>query len=423
MTAARQRERGLLLLAGLVLLNGLVAVDLAAKGYLNYKTLAVGGLAVLVAFGVHFWLVRRQHGSDPLFLPCGFLLAAVGLTMIYRLTPQLFILQSAWLIIGLVAFAATAIIGGQYLDMLAPYKYFLASVGITLLLSAILFGIEVGGNKNWVVLGPVRFQPSEFAKLFIVLFLAAYFDERREVLAYATKHYGPLELPQPRFLAPLLLFWGLTMLMLVVQRDLGSALLYFVTTLLMTFLPSGLWSLLAVGGGLFMVGAVGAYCFYPHVQTRIDIWLDPWGDPNGKAYQLVQSLFALGSGHVLGTGLTYGFPDFIPEVHTDFIFAAIGEEMGLMGSAAVLFIYLIIIYRGFRTALTAATTFQALTAAGLSIFLALQVILIVGGVTNLLPLTGITLPLISYGGSSMVSNFILLGILAAISEARQINAH
>lgn len=421
MTAARGHERILLVLTGLILITGLAVIDFATKGSLQNKVLAIWAIVVSLSFVVHLLLQHSQHGGDQLIFPCAMMLAAVGLIMIYRLKPDLFLLQAVWLIVGLIVFVIAAF-GGRQIDQLAQYKYLLGIIGIALLLSAIIFGVDIGGNKNWVVLGPVRFQPSEFAKLFIILFLAAYFNERREVLAFATKHYGPLVLPHPRFLAPLFLVWGLTMLMLVFQRDLGSALLYFATTLIMAYLPSGRLSFLGVGGGLFLLGSIGAYYLYPHVQTRVDIWLDPWGDPNGRSYQVIQSLFALGTGSVLGTGLTYGFPQIIPEVHTDFVFAAIGEELGLVGTAGVLFAYMIIIYRGFRAALKAATTFRVLAAAGLSIFLALQVVLIIGGVTNFLPLTGITLPLISYGGSSMVSNFILLGILLAISEVRRTNA-
>jgi cell division protein FtsW (lipid II flippase) len=421
MTSARGHERILLFLASVILIIGLVVIDLARTGFLQYKVLGVWACIISLSFVVHLVLWQGRHGGDQLIFPCAMLLAAVGLIMIYRLKPDLFLMQAIWLVIGLIVFLLAAF-GSRKIDQLAQYKYLLGIIGIVLLLSAIIFGVDIGGNKNWIIVGPVRFQPSEFAKLFIILFLAAYLNERREVLAFATKQYGPLVLPHPRFIAPLFLVWGLAMLMLVFQRDLGSALLYFATTLIMAYLPSGRFSYLVVGAGLFLLGSVGAYYLYPHVQTRIDIWLNPWSDPNGRSYQVIQSLFALGTGNVLGTGLTYGFPNIIPEVHTDFVFAAIGEELGLVGTVAVLLVYMIIIYRGFRAALTAVTPFRVLVAAGLSIFLALQVILIVGGVTNFLPLTGITLPLISYGGSSMVSNFILLGILLSISEVRRTNA-
>ncbi|MCE5284946.1 MAG: FtsW/RodA/SpoVE family cell cycle protein, partial [Pelosinus sp.] len=263
-----------------------------------------------------------------------------------------------------------------------------------------------------------RFQPSECAKLFIVLFLAAYLNERRELLSFATKQYGPLTLPHPRFIAPLLTVWGLTMVMFVLQRDMGSALLYFGVIIIMTYMVSGKKSYIFLGTLLFLIGSFICYKLYGHIQVRVDIWLNPWNDPNGKAYQIVQSLFALGSGGVLGSGLTYGFPTMIPEVHTDFIFAAIGEELGLMGTGAVLMAYMLLIYRFFRISLLAEFSFSMLVAGGLAAVMALQVFLIIAGVTKFFPLTGITLPFVSYGGSSVVSNFILLGMLFAISEAR-----
>lgn len=413
-------ERGLLLLAGVILLAGVLAVGLAG-GKIDAPALAVAASLGLGWLLVQMVFRRVGHGGDGLLFPLAAVLTAIGLIMILRLKPGLYIVQALWAAIGLAAFAASAFIFRQA-ERWAEYKYFWGVAGIALLLATALFGVDVGGNKNWLVLGPVRFQPSEFAKLFIVLFLASYLSERREVLAYATRSYGPLQLPQPRLLAPLLAVWGLAMLMLVMQRDLGAALLYFGTASVMIYLATGRAGYFAWGAGLFLAGAGLAYALYPHVRTRFDIWLNPWADPSGRSYQIVQSLFALGSGGALGSGLGYGFPQLIPEVHTDFIFAAIGEEMGLAGTAAVLLLYIFIVYRAFRVALLAATPFRALLAAGLGTLLGLQVFVIVGGVTKFLPLTGVTLPLVSYGGSSVVATCILLGMLFAMSEARPSHA-
>ena len=415
MKQIRVTELGLLLLAGLVLINGYFAVTLANNQF-SYQGLgAISGLILLwtaTAAGMRV----SSASADPLLLPLAVFLASIGLTMILRLRPDLFFPQALWLTAGLIAFAFTGHIFRQA-QAIAKYKYICGLAGIALLLLTITLGVDIGGNKNWVILGPVRFQPSEFAKLLIILFLAAYLSERQQLLTFATRHYGPFTLPHPRFIAPLLALWGLTMAMLIVQRDLGSALLYFGTTVIMAYMASGRLSYVVLALGLFFVGSVMCYLVFPHVQVRIDIWLNPWADPNGRAYQIVQSLFAFGSGGILGSGLTYGYPNIIPEVHTDFIFAAIGEELGLAGSAAVIIAYILIVYRAFRTALTAATSFTMLLAGGLAVLTALQTFLIIGGVTKFLPLTGITLPLISYGGSSMVSSFILLGMLFAISEA------
>lgn len=415
MKQTRLTELGLLVLAGLILINGYLAVTLTNNQFSLQGLAAISGLILL--WTVTATVIRGSSaGADPLLLPLAVFLASIGLTMILRLRPDLFFPQALWLAAGLLAFAITGRIFRQA-EAIAKYKYVCGLTGIALLLLTITLGIDIGGNKNWVILGPMRFQPSEFAKLLIILFLAAYLSERQQLLTYATRHYGPFTLPHPRFIAPLLALWGLTMTMLIVQRDLGSALLYFGTTVIMAYMASGRLSYVVLALGLFFAGSVICYLVFPHVQVRIDIWLNPWTDPSGRAYQIVQSLFAFGSGGILGSGLTYGYPDIIPEVHTDFIFAAIGEELGLAGSAAVIIAYILIVYRAFRTALTAATAFTMLLAGGLAVLTALQTFLIIGGVTKFLPLTGITLPLISYGGSSMVSSFILLGMLFAISEA------
>lgn len=417
---SEKQEYALSLLAGAMLLAGVLAVSLAGGTVDSRALTAAAGLAL--AWPVAQFVLRRAgYDGDGLLLPMAAVLTSLGLIMVFRLKPNLYMVQALWAAIGLGAFLAAAFLFRRA-ERWSEYKYFWGLAGIALLLATALFGVDIGGNKNWLILGPVHFQPSEFAKLFIVLFLAAYLSERREVLTYATRRFGPLALPQPRILAPLLAIWGLAMLMLVAQRDLGAALLYFGTATIMIYLASGRASYLGWGAGMFLVGAALAYAIYPHVRVRIDIWLDPWSDPSGRAYQIVQSLFALGSGGALGSGLGYGFPGLVPEVHTDFIFAAIGEEMGLAGAGAVMLLYILLVYRAFRAALLAPTPFRALLAGGLAVLLALQVLVIVGGVTKFLPLTGVTLPLVSYGGSSVVATFILLGMVLAMSERRTTNA-
>ncbi len=415
-----KRECYLLLLAGAVLLAGVLAVSLVG-GAPDYRALVTAAGLALAWPVAHFALRRAGHLGDGLLLPLAAVLTALGLIMVFRLKPGLFMVQALWAALGLAAFLGSAFFFRQA-ERWSEYKYFWGLAGIALLLATALFGVDIGGNKNWLFIGPVHFQPSEFAKLFIVLFLAAYLNERREVLTFATRRYGPLILPQPRILAPLLAVWGLAMLMLVGQRDLGAALLYFGTATVMIYLASGRAGYLLWGAGMFLVGSVLAYTLYPHVRARIDIWLDPWADPSGRAYQVVQSLFALGSGGALGSGLGYGFPGLVPEVHTDFIFAAIGEELGLAGAGAVMMLYILLVYRAFRAALLAPSPFRALLAGGLAMLLGLQVLVIVGGVTKFLPLTGVTLPLVSYGGSSVVATFILLGMVLAMSEKRPTDA-
>ncbi len=420
MINTRQLERNLLVVAGIIMLNGILAINLA-NGVLNYQTL--GAVAFIFAgfMAANIVLCKVGHTGDPLFLPLASLLVGIGLIIILRLKPELFMLQVMWVGVGLSAFLISAILAKR-LEQIAYFKYICGFIGVGLLLSAILFGVDIGGNKNWIIMGPVRFQPSEFAKIFIVLFLAAYLSERRELLTLATKHYGPFVLPHPRFIAPLVAVWGLGMLMFVLQRDMGAALLYFGLAIIMTYMVSGRSSYVIIGVISFLIGSVICYNLYSHIQLRVDIWLNPWSDPSGGAYQIVQSLFALGSGGIMGSGLTYGFPTMIPEVHTDFIFAAIGEEMGLIGAGAVILLYILMIYRAFRTSLLSLMPFSMMVAAGLAVSMALQTFLIIAGVIKFFPLTGITLPFISYGGSSIVSNFILLGMLFSISEVRGCDA-
>ena len=415
MRGTRLTEFGLLLLAGLILINGYLVVTLANHRF-SYQGLSII-VGLIILWTITALALRRYYfRADPVLLPLAVFLASIGLTLILRLRPELFIPQAMWLAVGLIAFIITVGIFRQPEDI-SKYKYLCGITGIVLLVSTIVFGVDIGGNKNWIILGPVRFQPAEFAKLLIIIFLAAYLSERRQLLTYATRHYGPLTLPHPRFIAPLMVLWALTMAMLIVQRDLGAALLYFGTTVTMAYMASGRWSYVVLALCLFFSGSAVCYLLFSHVQVRIDIWLNPWADPTGHSYQIVQSLFALGSGGVLGSGLTFGYPGMIPEVHTDFIFAAIGEELGLAGAAGVIIAYILIVYRAFRTALASQVPFTMLLAAGLGVLTAFQVFIIIGGVTKFLPLTGITLPLISYGGSSMVASFILLGMLFAISEA------
>ena len=407
-------EGRLLGLLSILLANGLI-VGVLATGQpampagISFAVI-VAGLAV-----THGWLCFfKQHG-DPLLLPLAAFLSSIGLMLILRLKPDLILLQAGWTLAGMVLFCLSASLGRR-LEDLSRYKYICGIIGVSLLLIPALFGLDIGGNKNWVALGSIRFQPSEFAKLFLLVFLAAYLVERRELLTFSGRQYGFLRLPSLRFTGPLLLLVLLSLLLLVAEKDLGAALLYFGSAVIMVYLACGRLSYVFIALGLFLAGAFFCYLGFPHVQTRVDIWLNPWSDPNGRAFQIVQSLLAIGSGGLMGSGLGWGHPYLIPEVHTDFIFAAIAEEMGLAGATATILAYVLLIYRGFRAAINAPTEFVSLLAGGLAAFQALQTFLIIAGVTKFMPMTGITLPYVSYGGSSMTANFLLLGILFSVSQ-------
>ena len=356
--------------------------------------------------------VRRKLDCVPLAL--AYVLLAVGLAEIARLKPDLFVPQLRWACVGIVLWGLVVFFWNRLRRML-DYPYVLGLLTTLVLLLPLIFGVSIGGNKNWISFGFFSMQPSEFGKILLIFFLAAYLADHLAVLTLPARRFLFLHLPPVRFIAPLVALWGFAVLMFVIARDLGSALLFFGMAVLMTYMGTGRKSYVFLAG-LFILAAAGvSYAFFGHVRVRFDIWLHPWADPNGMSYQVVQSLFAIGSGGIWGTGFAEGHPLLIPEVHTDFIFAAIAEEFGLIGGVLVLMVYALIFWRGSRIAMGLVRVEESLLAAGCAASLLLQAFIITAGVTKLLPLTGITLPFISYGGSSMAASFILVGILTALS--------
>jgi cell division protein FtsW (lipid II flippase) len=371
--------------------------------------------AVIAAFLLQAMLVRSQQRFDVWLFPMAMFFAALGIIMIARLKLALFIPQLRWLIIGMLVFFLVLRFRAYWMDFL-QYQYLLGILCVFLLALPLVFGTEIGGSRNWIVLGPIEVQPSEFGKILIVMFLSSYLADHRQMLSLPNHKFFCLRFASLRFIAPLLVIWGMAVLMFVVQRDLGSALLFFGIAVFMTYMATGSKSYVFLALTFFIGAAVLSYFLFGHVRVRFNIWLNPWADPNGQAYQVVQSLFAFGSGGVWGTGFAHGHPGLIPEVHTDFIFAAIAEELGLLGALGIMTGYVLFFYHSIKTALSCRATNQMLLAAGAAIVLFLQAFIIIAGVTKFLPLTGITLPFISYGGSSMVSCFILLGILVSLSQ-------
>lgn len=373
------------------------------------------GAVIALAFFVQIVSGKRRDGADTTLFSAAMLLASLGVIMIGRLKPALFLTQLRWLLLGILVYLVVILLGERLLRLLS-YPYMLGVFCLLLLCSALFFGTEIGGSRNWIVFGSFAVQPSEFGKIVIIMFLASYLAEHREVLMLPRHKLLCLKLPVLRFIAPLLFIWGIAILMFVVQRDLGSALLFFGIAVFMTYMATGRKSYVALALAVFGGAAVVSYFLFSHVRVRFHIWLDPWTDPSGSAYQVVQSLFAFGSGGVWGAGFAHGHPNLIPEVHTDFIFAAIAEELGLLGSLGVMLVFALLFYRSIRIALSCREEKKILLAAGIASALFLQAFIIIAGVTKFLPLTGITLPFVSYGGSSMVSSFILLGMLNVLSK-------
>jgi cell division protein FtsW (lipid II flippase) len=362
------------------------------------------------------WLAPQ---ADPVFLPTAVLLAGLGFAVIYRLDASLAGAQTLWLLFGLGLFALTLLLIKDH-RQLDHFTYTIGLLGILMLLLPLAPGIgrTVRGARLWVGIGPLQFQPAEIGKVLLVIFLASYLNARKELLSVATRRLGPLALPELRHLAPLLVAWGISLIVLFVERDLGSSLLFFGIFVVMLWVATGRAAYLILGALLFAAGALFGYAAFEHVQDRVTVWLHVFepGLIQDEGYQLAQSLFAMATGGILGTGLGLGRPGFIPDAHTDFVFSAIGEELGLLGTMAMLLLFVLLVFRGFRAAVRSPDGFGQLLATGLSTILALQTFVIVGGVTRLIPLTGITLPFVSYGGSSLVANFVLLALLVRVSS-------
>ena len=371
-------------------------------------------LALLLCAGAASYGIAVRRKLDCVPLALAYVLLSVGLLEIARLKPDLFVPQLRWACVGIVLWGLVVLFWNRLRRML-DYPYVLGLLTTLVLLLPLIFGVSIGGNKNWISFGFFSMQPSEFGKILLIFFLAAYLADHLAVLTLPARRFLFLHLPPVRFIAPLVALWGFAVLMFVIARDLGSALLFFGMAVLMTYMGTGRKSYVFLAG-LFILAAAGvSYAFFGHVRVRFDIWLHPWADPNGMSYQVVQSLFAIGSGGIWGTGFAEGHPLLIPEVHTDFIFAAIAEEFGLIGGVLVLVVYALIFWRGSRIAMGLVRVEESLLAAGCAASLLLQAFIITAGVTKLLPLTGITLPFVSYGGSSMAASFILVGILTALS--------
>ena len=409
------------MLAGLIVAGAYALTSLGSTAELPADLIVFLGFLFGLVIAAHIALRKFAREADSTLLPIAALLNGIGYVIITRLDNDLGGLQSTWTAVGIAAFIVTLILVPRVRD-LARYRYSFALLGIVLLILPILVGTEVNGAKIWVRIGPATFQPGEIAKIVLAIFFAAYLVEKRELLSMATRRLGPIMVPDLKHFGPILLAWLLSLLVMVQQNDLGSSLLFFALFVTVLYVGTGRAVYLIMSITMFAVGAYGAYKYVGHVSDRVAIWLDPWSDPERTGYQIVQSEFALGAGGVLGSGLGLGNPNKIPYAATDFIYSAIGEEMGLIGAAAILLCYLLFIGIGLRIALRAANPFEKLLATGLTAIVGIQTFIIVGGVLRVVPLTGITLPFVSYGGSSLVTNYVLLALLLRLSHDQVIQA-
>ncbi|GAA1873178.1 FtsW/RodA/SpoVE family cell cycle protein [Pseudonocardia ailaonensis] len=430
----RTIELLLLVFAAVLVTGALVLVEANQEQELTTSLLYVGAAYLVVLTIAHLAVRRFAPYADPLILPAVALLNGLGLVMIHRLDladadraallgnappSALIARQVAWTAIGLALFIAVLWVVKDH-RTLARYAFTCGFAGLVLLaLPGLLPSSisEVNGAKLWIRVGGVGIQPGEFAKILLIIFFAAFLVQKRDLFSTAGRRFLGMELPRARDLAPLIVAWGLSVGVLVVERDLGTSLLFFGILLVLLYAATERVSWMLIGLAFFVVGAVIAYQLFGHVQVRVQIWLDPFADYDNRGYQLAQALFGLGTGGVGGTGLGAGRPDLVPFAESDFMWSSLGEELGLIGLAAILIVYLVLITRGLRSALAVRDSFGKLLATGLSFAVALQIFVVIGGVTKLIPLTGLTLPFLSYGGSSLVANYALVAMLLRISNA------
>jgi cell division protein FtsW (lipid II flippase) len=424
----RGTELALLGFAVVITLAAQCIVDLTVTDSLSPELATFGAWFTGLWVVAHLVVRKFAPYADPLLLPCVAVLMGLGLAMIHRLdiarnqlggnsSGQDAPVQLLWATIGLVLFVAVVVVVRDH-RVLARFAYTLALIGLVLLaIPAVLPNSEINGAKLWIRVAGFSIQPGEFAKICLVVFFAAYLVDKRDVLALASRKVMGLEMPRGRDLGPVVLAWVASILVLVFERDLGSSLLLFGIFVVMLYIATERASWLVIGVVLFSGGAFVAYQVFGHVRVRVDTWLDPFAYVDTGGFQIVQSLFSLGTGGLFGAGLGGGRPDQVPVAKSDFIAAAIGEELGLFGLVAVIVLYLVLVERGLRTSLVVRDGFGKLLAAGLAFAVAWQVFVVLGGVTGLLPLTGLTTPFLAYGGSSLVANFGLVALLVRISDA------
>lgn len=417
MRGARNLELSLLVLGTFITVIAYFSLNAGETTEVSAGIAVFFAIVLVLLVAAHVVVRYTAPNADGLLLPLAALLNGLGWVVIARLDEGLADSQVAWTFIGIGAFSAVLLLVPD-IKWVAQYRYTLALAGVALLMLPLIPGLgrEINGAQIWVFIGPFSIQPGEFAKIVLAAFLAGYLADKRDLLMLSNRSIGPLHLPAFRYFGPLLFAWGVALMVMVLQRDLGSSLLFFTLFMVMIYVATGRAAYVLTGALLFSVGAFVSWRLFSHVQTRVDIWINPFEDPKGRGFQIVEAAFAFADGGITGTGLGSGRPDKIPFASTDMIFAAVGEELGLLGATAVLAAFMFFVSSGFRVAASARDPFEKLLAAGLTALLGFQTFIIIGGVLRVLPLTGVTLPFVSYGGSSLISNYIVLALLVRISD-------
>jgi cell division protein FtsW (lipid II flippase) len=384
------------------------------------------GLAVVAHVAVRIWAPY----ADPVLLPSVVALNGIGLAMIYRIdlgrvainpdNHEYAPAQLMWTALSVIGFVATLVVIRDH-RRLQAFTYTMGFAGLLLLVLPLIpgIGVNINGARIWIQVGNLSFQPGEIAKICLAIFFAGYLVVKRDALALAGRRFLGVDLPRGRDLGPILLMWLISLGVLVFQRDLGSSLLFFGLFVVLLYVATERASWLVVGGVLFVAGAYISFLAFSHVQARVDGWLDPYSDPDAYG-QIINGQYGLAWGGILGRGWGEGSPQLTPYAWTDFIGTSLGEELGLTGLMAIILIYGLIVERGFRTALVCRDPFGKLLSSALAVAVALQVFVVLGGVTKLIPLTGLTTPFLSYGGSSLIANWIIVALVLRISHhARQ----
>ncbi|HEX7133573.1 MAG TPA: FtsW/RodA/SpoVE family cell cycle protein [Iamia sp.] len=413
-----------LLLMGMAVFGG--AYALATLGKTASVPAGIGPfLALVVALFVvaHLAVRRLAPGADGTLLPLAGLLNGIGYVFIARLDEELASRQALWTAVGIAAFIATLWFVKRPRD-LERYRYsaLLAAIGLIMMPLLPVLGLQVKGARIWIQLGPLTFQPGEVAKLLLAIFFAGYLVEKRELLALASWPRSRPILPDPKHLGPVLVAWGVALVVIMAEKDLGTALLFFSLFMVMLWVSTGRARYLIVGFGLFAIGAFVAWLIFAHVQLRVTNWFDPYSDADGGGFQILQGWYALADGGIAGRGLGLGLGNRVPEAENDFIFAIIGEELGLLGTTAILVAFLLIVGSGLRVAVSQTGSFEKLLATGLTALMGIQAFIILGGVTRVLPLTGVVLPFVSFGGSALLANYVLLALLVRLSDDANVRA-
>lgn len=414
----RRAEQRLLILASLVNLASFLIIDLSARGYFSVIGFAIPLALAGIFLGFHFVLVKYRPAADQLLLPAAAILTALGVAMIYRLTGGTGALQQTiWVFISLIVATVILIkLPNTRVLLRTPLVFMLA--GLLLLAAPFLpvIGATINGATLWLRVGPLSLQPAEFAKVVLIIGFAGYLAKHQSQLTFIQRKVLGIELPRAKDILPLLIVWAVSLIILVGQRDLGTSLLFFASAVLLLYITTARSSWLVIGFVLLILGGAAATAIFDHVQQRISIWLDPFADVAGSGFQVVQAIYGFAAGGIFGTGLGKGNSNLVPYAESDFIFAAIAEELGLVGAAAVILLYGLVVTKAIKTAAAGRSAGNSLIASGIAIFMFLQVLITIGGVSGALPITGLTTIFLSAGGSSLVASWILIAILFVLQD-------